>query len=206
MLSTLIHLYGSHSVPFRSLSALSDAEAIRTMRALYRKGSVYWERFENPEAYWALRRQTEQWLRRDFIAKGGRPQDPYPIYMIYGATKWIQAVTNELTRATTREIEVPLTLFQPCDISFTYPDSMVSAIMAAEQDPASYLPEFHGHVFTLDEIQEVVTARGLPGETWGTTLPGHLANYIEAQIWNHRPLHEYWGEQAENPEPAGAGV
>jgi hypothetical protein len=47
-------------------------------------------------------------------------------------------------------------------------------------------------VFTLDEIQEVVAACGLPGESWGTTLPSHLANYIEAQIWYHQPLHEFW--------------
>jgi hypothetical protein len=206
MLDTLIHLYGSNSVPFRSLSALSDAEAIRVMRALYRRGSVYWERFEDPQAYWALRRQTEQWLRRDFIAKGGRPHDPYPIYMIYGRTNWVQASANELTQATTRQIEVPLALFEPEEISFTYPDSMVSAMMAAAQDLACYLPEFHGRVFTLEEIQAVVAALGLPGETWGTTLPSHLANYIEAQIWNHRRLHEYWEVQAAKQGPARVGA
>jgi hypothetical protein len=111
--------------------------------------------------------------------------------MIYGRTQWVQAAANELTRATTCEIEVPLALFEPWEISFTYPDSMVSAIMAAQQDPAFYLPQFHGRVFTLSEIQEVVTACGLPGDTWGMNLPSHLANYIEAQIWNHQPLHAF---------------
>lgn len=161
------------------------------MRSLFRAGSVYWERFEDAAAYLQMRRQTEDWLRCDFQAKGGCPKERYPIYMVLGRTKWMQAAIDPATVATTAEIEVPLALFEPCDISFTYPDSMVSAMLASQQDPAYYLPEYHGRVFTLSEISTIIEMHGLPGETWGTTLPSHLANYIEAQVWNRLPLLEF---------------
>ena len=190
MIDTLIHLYQRGAEPFRSLSALPDEEAERIMRSLYRAGSVYWERFEDAAAYLQMRRQTEDWLRRDFQAKGGCPKELCPIYMVLGRTKWMQTAIDPATVATTAEIEVPLALFEPCDISFTYPDSMVSAMLASQQDPAYYLPEYHGRVFTLAEISAIIEAHGLPGETWGTNLPSHLANYVEAQVWNRQPLLE----------------
>lgn len=98
---------------------------------------------------------------------------------------------DAVTLATTTEIEVPLSLFQECDVSFTYPDSMVSFLLAREKDPKYYLPDFHGRVFTLSEIQCVIEVSGLPGETWGNNLPGSTPNYIEAQVWNRAPLLEY---------------
>jgi hypothetical protein len=191
MIENLIHLYQRGTEPFRSLSALPDEEAERIMRSLYRAGSVYWERFEDAAQYLQMRRQTEGWLRRDFQAKGGCPKEQYPIYMVLGRTKWMQTAIDPTTVATTAEIEVPLALFEPCDISFTYPDSMVSAMVASQKDPTYYLPEYHGRVFTLSEIATIIEAHGLPGETWGTTLPSHLANYVEAQVWNRQPLLEF---------------
>jgi hypothetical protein len=194
MIDYLIHLYQRGCEPFRSLSGLSDGEAVRIMQSLYREGSVYWERFEDAAGYLQMRRQTEHWLRREFIAKGGRLRDPHPIYLILGRTKWVKTALDAVTRATTEEIEVPLALFAACDISFTYPDSMVSFMLASQKDPACYLPEFHGKVFTLAEMSAIVDTCGLPGETWGANLPSHLANYIDAQVWNRQPLLDYWRE------------
>jgi hypothetical protein len=191
MVDYLLHFYEKGKEPFRSLSALPDTEAIRLMRCLYREGSVFWERFQDPEQYWQMRRRIEQWLRQEFIAKGGCPRDPYPVYLMVGRSKWLDAAVDAVTIATAVEIQVPLALFEPCDISFTYPDSMVSDLMASKKDPAYYLPEYHGRVFTLAEIRAIVDTYGLPGDKWGTSLPSHLANYIEAQVWNHRPLQEY---------------
>ena len=191
MIEHLIHLYQRGTEPFRSLSALPDEEAVRIMQSLYREGSVYWERFEDAAQYLQMRRQTERWLREAFVAKGGCPKEFYPIYMALGRSKWMQTALDATTVATTAEIEVPLALLKACDVSFTYPDSMVSAILASQKDPAYYLPGFHGCVFTLAEIETIVEELGLPGETWGASLPSHMANYIEAQVWNHEPLLEY---------------
>jgi hypothetical protein len=191
MIDYLIHAYRRGTEPFQSLSALSDVEALQKMKDLYVDGAIFWERFQDPAQYLQARRQVEQWLRREFIAKGGKPQASYPIYMILGRSKWIQTMLDATTLATTLEIQVPLSIFRECDLSFTYPDSMVSAMLDKEKNPEYYLPEYHGKVFTLSEIRSIVEANGLPGHKWGTSLPSYLANYIEAQIWNHEPLLAY---------------
>lgn len=191
MIDYLIHFYRRGTEPFRSLSALSDVDAMRIMNDFYIEGSVIWERFKDPAQYLQARRQIEQWLRREFIAKGGKPQDAYPIYMVWGRTKWLMTAADAATLATTAEIQVPLSLFGEWDVSFTYPDSMVSTLLADEQNPEYYLPDYHGRVFTLSEIRSIVESNGLPGEKWGTHLPDFLANYIEAQVWNRAPLLEY---------------
>jgi hypothetical protein len=111
--------------------------------------------------------------------------------MVLGRSRWLQTAADAVTLATTSEIQVPLSLFRECDVSFTYPDSMVSMLLTNQQDPDYYLPDYHGKVFTLPEIRSIVESNGLPGEKWGSNLPSFLANYIEAQVWNHKPLVEY---------------
>jgi len=95
------------------------------------------------------------------------------------------------SQATTMEIQLPLSEFREAAVSFTYPDSMVSFMLNAQRNPAYFLPEYHGKVFTLAEIRSIVETNGLPGYKWGTELPGHWANYIEAQVWDHEPLLAY---------------
>ena len=191
MIDYLVHLYKSGTEPFRTLSILPEDDAIRIMQSLYMAGSIFWERFEDPAAYLRLRKQIEQHIRQAFIAKGGMPRQPHPIYMAFGRTRWMLNDLDAVTLATTTEIEVPLSLFQECDVSFTYPDSMVSFLLAHEKDPKYYLPDYHGKVFTLSEIRAIVEANGLPGEKWGSNLPSSLPNYVEAQVWKYEPLLEY---------------
>ncbi len=191
MIDELIHFYRRGEKPFRSLSALPDGDAAAMMRDLYVPGAVFWERFKEPGQYLQARRAVEAWLRCDFVAKGGVPQQPYPIYMVLGMTKWLAAAADDVTLATTADIRVPLSLFAECDVSFTYPDSMASFMLAQQPDAAYYLADYHGKVFTLSEIRAIVESNGLPGERWGTDLPNYLANYIEAQVWNHEPLWTY---------------
>jgi hypothetical protein len=68
---------------------------------------------------------------------------------------------------------------------------MVSFLLAQDKEAEYYLPNYHGKVFTLSEIISIVESNGLPGEKWGNKLPVSLPNYIEAQVWNHKPLLEY---------------
>ncbi|HSL41942.1 MAG TPA: hypothetical protein VK897_00825 [Anaerolineales bacterium] len=191
MIDHLIHLYKRGAEPFRTLSALQEETAISIMQSLYRAGSIFWERFEDPVGYLRLRKQIEQSIRGAFIAKGGRPQDAHPIYMALGRTRWMQNDLDAVTLATTTEIEVPLALFDEWDVSFTYPDSMVSFLLANDKASEYYLPDYHGKVFSLSEIRSIVEANGLPGETWGANLPSSMPNYIEAQVWRHEPLRSY---------------
>jgi len=191
MIDYLFHLYKSGTEPFRTLSILPEADAIQIMQDLYMKGAIFWERFEDPSQYLRMRKQIEQALRQTFIAKGGKPREAYPIYMALGRSKWMQTDIDAATLATTEQIQVPLSLFQEWDVSFTYPDSMVSFLLATQKESEYYLSDYHGKVFTLSEIRAIVESSGLPGEKWGTNLPISMPNYIEAQIWNHEPLLEY---------------
>ena len=191
MFDILTHVYKRGTPPFRTLSELSDADAIHVMQTLYIEGAMFWERFKEPAGYLQLRKQVEEWLRQEFIAKGGRPRTKYPVYMVWGTSKWIETMLDATTRATTIEIHMPLSAFDESTVSFTYPDSMVSFILNMERNPEYYLPEYHGQVFTLAEMHTILERNGLPGYKWGTELPSDLANYIEAQIWDHEPLLAY---------------
>jgi hypothetical protein len=192
MVDYLTYYYTRGTQPFRSLSALPLGEAIQIMQDLFVKfeGSILFERFRNPAQYLQQRRQTEQWVREEFIAKGGHPQEAYPISMVLGASRWIQnhAPGNPDTQG---EMRIPLSILREDEISFTYPDSMISLWFGRDKPPEYYQPEFHGQVFTLSEIQAIVGAKGLPEDGWATNLPETLAPYIEAQVWSHVKLIEY---------------
>jgi len=191
MIDHLTHFYRIGRKPFQSLSALPDWEALQMMKNLYVEGSTIWERFKDPHDYLLARRRTEAWLRNEFILRGGQPQHPNPIYMIFGRTRWLDIHGDPATLATTAEIDVPLSLFTAQDISFTYPDSMITSLLAEQKEADYYLPDFHGKLFTLPEMVAIVHSQGLPGIRWGNDLPDIYPNYIEAQVWNHRILFDF---------------
>ena len=193
----LLHIYKKGGRPFQSLSDLPEEQALSIMRELYNQESVFWERFQDPEWYWRARTQLEQYLRAEFIAKGGRPKDEHPVYLVLGRPKWLDIVADPVTLATTDELRVPLSILDPHEVSFTYPDSMVSALMAVEKNPEYYEPDYHGKVFTLDEMMRIIAEKGLPGEGWQTKMPVRLAHYIEAQVWNRAVLLDYFGSGLE---------
>jgi hypothetical protein len=194
----LTYYYKCGTEPFRSLSALSDSEAIPLMEALYVEfeGSLAFERFKDPIQYMQNRRQTEQWVREAFIAKGGQPQATYPIPMVLGASKWM--VKHAPAPDLHGEIRIPLSAFQEGDVSFTYPDSMISLWFGRDKPPEYYQPDYHGKIFTRSEILSIVEMKGLPEEAWETNLPSNLAPYIEAQVWNHKPLLAYTRQLYDN--------
>jgi hypothetical protein len=121
----LLHVYKKGCRPFQSLSALPHAEAVAIMSKLYIEGSVFWERFKDPDGYLSFRKQVEENLRSGFVSKGGRPKAHYPICLMLGRPTWPEQVMNAATIETTDEIEVPLSTIEADQISFTYPDSMV---------------------------------------------------------------------------------
>lgn len=184
MIDYLTHYYQKGTPPFRSLSALPDDEAIALMEALYDE-TVLFMRFKDPAGYLRARRQTEQWVREEFIAKGGRPEASYPVYMVLGSSPWI---VRHADPATHGEIRIPLSALTEQDVSFTYPDSMISQWFARDKPALYYQPDYHGKIFTMPEILAIVAAKGMPEDKWATNLPDDLAPYIEAQVWNRTKL------------------
>jgi hypothetical protein len=185
MIDYLTYYYKHGTEPFQSLSALPDKEVIKIMEELC-DDTLFGARFKDPIQYMRNRRQTEQWVREEFIKKGGRPRETYPIPMVLGASKWMVKQAPDLN--VHGEIRIPLSVFTEYDVSFTYPDSMISLWFGREKPKEYYLPDYHGKVFTLSEILSIVGEKGLPEEDWETNLPSDLAPYIEAQVWNHKLL------------------
>ena len=70
---------------------------------------------------------------------------------------------------------------------------MVSFWLGTDKPHSYFDPEYHGRIFTLSEVKELISTRGFPEKNWGSTLPENVAPYIEAQIWNHKLLNKIPG-------------
>ncbi len=180
----ITHYYRRGSPPFRSLSSLPDDEAVEIMCRLA-DDTPFGERFKDPLGYLANRRRSEAWVREAFIKKGGKPRLVYPVYCVLGESQWL--VKNSPDKSFHQEIRIDLAAFNPGDVSFTYPDSMISYWLDHDRSSEFYMPEFHGKVFTRQEILAIVDHMGNPESDWGSKLPPRLAPYIEAQVWTDIP-------------------
>ncbi len=141
----LTHYYHEDDRVFQTLSSLSDETALDVISSFQeRTGSVY-RRFNNPVEYLSKRRLTENWLRAEFIKKGGQPLTKYPQYFVVDRAVWIKDGYNGKGKI----IQIPLSTFHPDRISFTYPDSMISYWLKSQIDRIFYHPEYHGKVFGL---------------------------------------------------------
>jgi hypothetical protein len=181
----ITHYYRRGTPPFQSLSSLPDQQAIELMRLLA-DDTPFGARFKDPEGYLQNRRMSEAWVRSELIHKGGKPQLDYPIYCVLGDSRWM--VKNSPDRSLHQAIQIDLAAFDEGDLSFTYPDSMISYWLGHDPTSVLHLPEFHGKVFIRQEILALVDRLGDPELGWGRPLPPELAPYIEAQVWNLAPL------------------
>lgn len=188
MIDYLTYYYNIDNEPFQCISDLPEEEAIKIMNRLC-DDTPYGERFKNPIQYLKSRKDTEAWVRKAFIAIGGRPKDKVPISMVLGSSQWLVAAAPSPEKH--GEIHIPLSLFTANDISFTYPDSMISRWFGKEKPIEFFQPDLHGKVFTTTEILSIVENKGMPEEDWEIKLPNHLAPYIEAQVWNRELLFKY---------------
>ena len=190
----LTHYYPKGRKPFLSLSALSEAEALKIMKNLYQDDAI-WGRFKNPQRYIRERKQTEQWVRESFIAKGGRPVESFPIYMILGRCQRFEENMNDNDLA---KIEIPLCEFTEQEVSYTFVDSMYSLVLSKDKPPEYYQPEYHGKVFTLSEIEAIIVKKGEPEKGWWGNLPRDFFPYIEAQVWHQEKLFEIIKSRGQN--------
>lgn len=186
----LTHYYRRGRHPFESLSYLSDDEAERIATALFKENPKVFRRFRESSfsSHWSSRRKTDQWVRSEFQKKGGTPTEPYPQYLVLGSSSYISALGEDEYV----ELRIPLSEFDPKEISFTYSDCMVSHWLHDEKNHEEYYnPDIHGRVFTLPEILEVVKRHGIPNGEWETDPKKSYDFFVEAQVWSFRPLEKY---------------
>lgn len=111
----------------------------------------------------------------------------FPLYMVVENTTWIE----EGYKGQSRKIQIPISEFEPKEVSFTYPDSMISYWLKDKKQAPFYQPDYHGQVFRLDEIIQVIKKYRIPVEEWKTQKARKHDIFIEAQIWNEQAVLNY---------------
>jgi hypothetical protein len=185
----LYHYYEKSRLPFLSMSELSTEEFTALMGELSQSGTSE-NRFDESwkrEFYQQFRPYVEKAIHQRFVEKGGRPKIATPRYMTLGPTTWFLNWYQEPA-----VIEIPLSDIPDSAISFTYPDSMMSYLIAEDRfEPfAKFKMPYHGEVFRLDELDELISAYGMPDENDPKNLE-YGNRIIEAQIWDMAPLEQY---------------
>jgi hypothetical protein len=179
----LTHYYLTDRPPFLNLSALPEEELKNVLEELREKT----KRGESKRVFmdWYVndRKASEKRILSEFISKGGKPEKTFPHYFVLGESKIQKSTAPDM-----QEIIIPLKEISSEFISFTYPDSMASFDL--EKDPKYQMP-YHGKVFTLEEIKEVIREYKMPSDELGFTSRYGYPKYIEAQLWSDKPIGKY---------------
>ena len=179
----LTHYYHECDRPFQTLAAVSDNKALNIIDSLKKRTGAVYRRFNHPVEYLSRRRETEGWIRDEFIKKGGKPTTKFPQYFVVDFSTWIEEGYNGQSRA----IRIPISAFDPDRVSFTYPDSMISYWLNSQTERDFYHSEYHGRVFSSIEIQSIIDRFGIPQREWATDPLRKYDLFIEAQVWGSIP-------------------
>lgn len=181
----LSHYYKKDELPFRSLSELSQEEALAQINNYDPGEALVYRRFKNPHKYLEDRKKTEHWLYSEFNSKGGAPDKVFPHYLVLGESGYIfDGYNGECNKVT-----IPIDQIDKTKVSFTYPDSMVSYWLRDQKSSEAYFqPNYHGIVFTLDEVFELLDKVGHYEKVWESEETRSFDFFVEAQLWSDNPI------------------
>ena len=175
----LFHYYERKQGPFRTLSDLSNEEAIKAHAIIDAENSVYAKRNQDGQ-YIFQRRIVEERAYSMFIRKGGKPQRKHPYYMILEHEELIECKKWFNNSAF---VQISIKEFDKNTISFTYGDSFPTFKPIFDEQPEYNL-------YLYNEIFDVISKRGMPpprNENMSWLEP----SYIEAQIWSEETINKY---------------
>jgi hypothetical protein len=134
-----------------------------------------------------LRRLTEERLRELFVERGGGPDRAAPHYFVLGSSEWYRGLADDM-----EEIRLPLSSLPPTVTSFTYPDSFTAMGFGADFGIPYEPRDYHGKVFLLDELDDVIGKHGLPSDDPSGDYEGYekrpFEKYVEVQLWSDDPI------------------
>lgn len=166
----LTHFYRKSQKPFQNICDLNIQTAEKIL-----KEDINWR---GDGTYLSARIQHEELLRSMFIKKGGKPIRKNPIYMILGNSP---TGPHDLNNDYEQKIQLPLAIFKSDIISFTYPDSMYE-ILLNELDKLYLERTDSPQIYIMEELPYIA-------ETF--EVYAHNNHYIEAQIWDDKPIEEF---------------
>ncbi|GIP31927.1 hypothetical protein [Paenibacillus sp. J2TS4] len=172
----LFHYYERETGPFRNLSDLSLDEARDVLHELRQSGEVFSS--QRSDDYMEIRRDLEDRARELFIRKGGQPIRKRPHYMTLGECPWLKGWYRE-----GRQLIIPIEQFDAKAVSFTYGD-LFPTMRYNDDRP------YRKQVYTMQEIRDIIAEYGMP-QQWNKDGTNGPERYIEAQVWDNRPLLKY---------------
>ena len=175
----LYHYFDKRSGPFRSLTALSDDEAVSVLEKLKKERPGAYASQRNM-SYIVKRRRCEDTVREKAAEKGVIMDIPSPHYMVVEACPWIRSWFEKPD-----VIAIPIEQFDTARISFTYGDSMPTFSPFVNDGK-----EYRRTVYTYDEILYIIEKYGLP-QNWNSDGTKGIERYIEAQVWTDDPIAQY---------------
>ena len=171
------HNYDPLRGPFRNICDLPGTEAEAILTQIRSSGHRTIK-----EDYLQRRMATEGWLIDERRKRLGRTPLNRPIYFFLGD------FADGIDRSRPASIVMQLAEFSPTTVTFTYSDSMASFAIGTEAKHMADRREYHGRVFVLDEITDVVTRLGLPGDRWKTDYSLRYDKFVEVQVWDDEPI------------------
>jgi len=150
--------------PFLSKSEHSDNKMLEIMNKHFSADTRF---HKNPSDNILRRRNTEKWLYEEFRKKGGKAKIKCPRYFVLGNSSYLEEYSGFDGNFTA--IEIPLKEINEFEISFTYPDSVVSRWLAEERNDDYYNSDYHGKLFMLEEIKSLIEKYCITGEEWCDT-------------------------------------
>jgi hypothetical protein len=169
------HNYDPARGACRNLCTLPEAEAQAVLDEITASGK------RAVKANYLHRRlATEDWLISEASRKLGSVGLERPIYFFLGD------FADGTDPSRPQSLAMPLAAFSPDTLTFTYPDSMAS--FPAAGDAGQRVKDYHGVVFNLDEIRDVVARFGMPGDRWKTDPSMQYDRFIEVQVWDDGPI------------------
>lgn len=179
----ITHNFDPNRVAFRNICELPEVEAELILDEIRAVGT------RRIKANYLKRRlAVENWLISESKKRLGSISLERPIYFFLGDF----ADGQDPTR---RSLVMPLAAFSPDMLTFTYPDSMASLPIATRDDHLPHRKEYHGRVFTLGEIKDVVARFGMPGDRWKTDPSMRYDRFIEVQVWNDAPIKRFLNQR-----------
>jgi len=166
----LTHFYRKGQKPFQNICDMD----IQVAEGILKKDQDW----RGDGTYLSARVEHEELLRSMFIKVGGKPIRKNPIYMILGKSP---TGPHDLNNDYEEKIELPLEIFKSNVISFTYPDSMYK-IPLNELDKVYLERNDSPRIYRLEELKDVIKT---------FEVYEHNNHYIEAQIWDYKPIEDF---------------
>lgn len=184
------HYYLPDRTPFRSLSELEEPLLTELMRELIAQRHQGRHHRLFGRTYMDMRRIVEARLYRKFVEAGGRPERASPHYFVLGESAWFGGLAPGM-----REVRLSLDALPDGQTSITYPDSFAAMEVAPEFGLPHEPRPYHGLIFRLDQLTELVDTYGLPRSEPDENYTGYelrtAEKYVEVQLWSDEPIRAY---------------